>query len=530
MSQIDQTWLEPGSLGRSRSHGQAAGAAWGSDAFIRRAVAAIALVVTVLSIWLAVRYSGQPLLDIHGFRETQTALTSVWLLKNGFRLAYETPVLGKPWSIPFEFPLYQYLVAQISMVSGVALERTGRLVNYAFLLACLAPAALIARRLLPGVWKAPFLAFAALLLSSPMYLYWGRSFMIEMAALFFALCFVHYALLLIQQEHRTRNFVLCGAFLTLALLQKLTTVLPDLIVIGSTLLVVSRSQIRLRSVVMWKAIVAFGLPLAIGYAWVRYTDAVKGANIVAAGHYTSTALRQWNFGTLAARFSRSLWVDVIWERTIMLNVAGLLGVSLILAALLCADRKLRIVIALCLALFLSHFLIFENLHFVHSYYQVSTGIFLIAALALSIHAVAMRFPLVHRASPAILAALVAMNFYCFAGTYFPVERQLYGEDNQTLAVSALLRARTSPDRPIIVYGYDWSSEVAYYSQRRALTVPDVLPDRYGVVDDPARYVGELPSAIVACGADRVPALASRILKSFKPTDVSSVAGCDVYLS
>ena len=43
--------------------------------------------------------------DLHAFRQTQTAITVTYLLKVGPWLAYQTPVLGPPWAIPFEFPL-----------------------------------------------------------------------------------------------------------------------------------------------------------------------------------------------------------------------------------------------------------------------------------------------------------------------------------------------------------------------------------------------------------------------------------------
>jgi hypothetical protein len=50
----------------------------------------------------------QPLIDRHEFRQTQTALSALFM-QPGLEglLNYETPVLGAPWSIPFEFPLFQ---------------------------------------------------------------------------------------------------------------------------------------------------------------------------------------------------------------------------------------------------------------------------------------------------------------------------------------------------------------------------------------------------------------------------------------
>ena len=63
----------------------------------------------------------QPLLDWHYFRQTQTALTAYWLLKGGPWFAYLTPVLGAPWSVPFEFPVYQLITAAVAAM-GVPLD------------------------------------------------------------------------------------------------------------------------------------------------------------------------------------------------------------------------------------------------------------------------------------------------------------------------------------------------------------------------------------------------------------------------
>src|SRR2546426_4626680 len=70
--------------------------------------------------------------DAHGFRQTQTALTSYYLMQGGPFLKYETPILGAPWSIPFEFPLYQWIVAEIAALFQTPLEQTGRFVSELF--------------------------------------------------------------------------------------------------------------------------------------------------------------------------------------------------------------------------------------------------------------------------------------------------------------------------------------------------------------------------------------------------------------
>ena len=66
------------------------------------------------------------------FRQAQTALSAHFIqLENNFSPAYPTPVLGKPWSVPMEFPLYQWTVVAVSNLTGLELTKAGRLVSVA---------------------------------------------------------------------------------------------------------------------------------------------------------------------------------------------------------------------------------------------------------------------------------------------------------------------------------------------------------------------------------------------------------------
>ncbi len=171
-------------------------------------LAALAAVCFAYALYIAVRYAGQAPLDFYSFRQTQTALTAYWLGQNGFSLAYETPVAGPPWSIPFEFPLYQYLVALVSQASHISLDASGRLVSFLFLVLCLVPARAITRNL--KLSDSAFYIFAALLMSSPLYLYWGRTFMIETATLFFSIAGIKYFIERLQTCQFRKSVALGG--------------------------------------------------------------------------------------------------------------------------------------------------------------------------------------------------------------------------------------------------------------------------------------------------------------------------------
>ena len=104
------------------------------------------------------------------------------------KLAYETPVLGPPWSIPFEFPLYQWLVAAVAGTHLLPLDQAGRLVSVVFFLLTLIPThSLLAALRIPGPMR---LVFLSLVLVSPFYLFWSRTFLIESTGLFLCVSYV----------------------------------------------------------------------------------------------------------------------------------------------------------------------------------------------------------------------------------------------------------------------------------------------------------------------------------------------------
>lgn len=75
----------------------------------RRLFCACILALPVIAS-IAIRFAcfSMPLLDVHGFRQTQTAITVREFLRSGYHpLRYITPIFGSQSCIPFEFPVYQ---------------------------------------------------------------------------------------------------------------------------------------------------------------------------------------------------------------------------------------------------------------------------------------------------------------------------------------------------------------------------------------------------------------------------------------
>jgi len=462
----------------------------------------LAVLAFLYALFIAVYYAGQPVLEQFGFRQTQTALTSLWFIKDGFKLAYETPVVGAPWSIPFEFPIYQYLVAVLSALFGFGLDATGRLVSFLFLTSCLFPVrAICSKLLLP---KPVFFVFVGLLFSSPIYLEWGRSFMMETAAVFFAVVAIKYFIDFLVLEKRT-NALLFVLFIGLSILQKATTGLPVLAVMALLFLfrelnkkgVVNAFSVRN----VFLSFALFGIPIIVGAGWAFYTDVVKVNNEFGV-YITSSALSQWNWGTISQRFSETLYVDVIWKRLLQDNLGGVLGLAIMLGAMFVSkNKKLKLVVGVSLLLGVLPLFIFTNLHLIHLYYQSANAIFLIFALSVALVVI---FDSLRSTGVLIglFVALMASNYVAFSGGYYRDIKSSFNVGNtQELAVASVLKNNVKQGEAFIAFGYDWSSALSYYSERKSFTVPNWFKNYDNALANPQSYLGGLPlGAVVVCPA------------------------------
>lgn len=492
----------------------------------------VALLAFGFAAFVALYYSGQPLLEQHAFRQTQTALTSYWFIKDGFSLAYLTPVGGAPWTIPFEFPLYQYIVSVISMLTGLDLGAVGRVTSFVFLALCVLPAKSICKKL--SFDNVVLYFFVAFLFSTPIYLFWGRTFMMETAALFFAVVAIDYFVSFV----RTRAKLDAGLFvffIVLSVLQKATTGFAVLAVMAFVFLFyeLHKNSDLFKSItpqnVFW-CLVLFAVPLAIGYGWTRYTDIVKvksefGTSI------TSAALSKWNWGTFDQRFSSKLYEDVLWGRVLKDNFSGFVGVLLVFAALFCSRSViLKRAIGVSLVLGLAPFLIFTNLHLIHNYYQSANVLFLVFALAL---AFGERLQANQQGKGwffCIFLALMINNYIAFANGYFVNVKDTYTTGNsKDLGIASVLKHSLRSDQAFVAFGNDWSSALSYYSERKSFTVPSWFKGYDAVVKNPSSFLGqaELGGEVICPDARKPHVQHLSILVADPQWKVSEVAGCYV---
>lgn len=478
---------------------------------------------------------GAPLLDAFSFRQTQTAMSAYWLIKGAPGLSYETPLLGYPWSIPFEFPLYQWLVAKATVLFGLSIDHSGRLLSCAFLLGS---AYLVYR----AVWEAVqerglALLCAGALMASPLAVFWGRAVLIESTALFFSLAFV-WGLASFNRERSVLAAATAILGAVIAALVKITTFYCFAVFACGALVLLLAENLRWSSIRQHAGIlVVAGASATAAFValklWLHHADALKAQTIWGIS-LSSTYLAPWNYGTLEQRMSAELWQGVMLQRGLR---EGIGSVTLAVASLLVVlvDRRFRRVGALLLGSYIIPFLTFTNLHLIHNYYQYANFAFPSMLVALAIWIVSKKFDSRPAVGFALAAMLCAISWYQISSKFMPLIRQDHYY-SQTMQLVRYLRTNTSSEDALLVFGLNWAPDVPYYAERRAMMLPDWVPpeDFLSTLNQKEAFGDVKVGAVVVCPneLDRDPER-SRIYRALleqytRGRTMDVIAGCKVF--
>lgn len=422
------------------------------------------------------------------FREAQTALSAYWIkADNDFSLAYPTPVVGKPWSIPMEFPLYQWTVVATGKVTGWGLTKAGRAVSIACFYLTLPAVFLLLRRwdVAPGHrWLV-----LAVVVTCPFYVYFARAFLIETMALMFSLWF--WVAFERSVAGRSQGWlavaILAG---TGAGLVKVTTFM--LYLLPAAWWAIARLWATRRGT--WRTdlgwmTAAVAIPFAATLWWLHFADLTKAQNVLGQV-FTSTNLRDFNWGTWSSRVGGEWW-EMRWR--IIRDELTWLPAGLICGVVgLGGGWRRWGAIAACLAIFGAAFLIFPILYALHNYYYVANTLLLLVAMGLALVA-GVESGLGRTLAYAVVACVLMAQGWRYLEHYYPGQAAISpGGDGLTRA----LQATTNPREVIVVLGRDWSSIIPYYTQRRAMMI------RSDIGADPAR----VEQALAALDGEKIGAL------------------------
>lgn len=491
----------------------AAGATRGPSTSARARLAHAAAVLYALATWAVLAYAAWiavhawrdsfelPLLDRHSFRQTQTAISAWYIAHGGPWFAYETPVFGAPYSMPFEFPLYQWIVVLVHGMH-VPLDQAGRAVSIAFFALTTIPFYRLLRRCDVPAGSARL--GVAVLLTAPLYLYWTRAFLLESTALFFSVAALEVGVALVEDRKRDARLVWLFVAAALAMLVKVTTAFAYTGAFACILAVRfladphRRNNLRNTLSVCAAGFVGPGVLLVL---WTRFADGLKEQNLLTRNFITSTALREWNFGTWEQKIAPVTW-QVFWDRTVDETFGSPFGLLVGLTLAIFGARRGSPVLGFLVGT-LATFAVFTNLHAVHDYYQYSTSALVIAVVALGFGAAEIWTGRAKLLLPFVAMAIILKSVTTYENGYANAQHL---NPQQWLVTADFIHDHTSRNAMIVVFGDDWSPLLPYYSRRRALmnrwNHPANHPDIRHTLERSAR-LGHRVEAVVFCGSDRL---------------------------
>jgi hypothetical protein len=483
-------------------------------------VALLMLLLTFVASVFFLTYGWNGLIsDYYGFRQAQTAISTFYLVHESMQLNYITPVLGYPWAIPFEFPSYQFVVALVVKMFSLQVDQAGRLISLTCFYLCIFPIYSIFRQ--AKLERGDIFIIIILFLSSPFYLFWSRTFMIESMALLWSLMFINMVVLYINKES-LRYLLLGFIFALLAALTKVTTFVVAGFFATSLIVYLWGERVDkfsfnvLRNFILL-GIITMGIPLGVSIVWNIYADSLKALNPLAQ-FILSKNLRDWNFGTIEQRFSLEVLDHLLWRFSNIIGYSwnfstldlrifggdwGLLRKVLFIAHLFCAvaaigavivTSRYRIIAIGLTATFLVAPLLLINLYFEHEYYFYACGIYLLCVIALGIIMIIDWQPII---GFLLLAILLIARADAYLAQYIPFIDHSQAYNN--ISLYEAIKENVSKDEYIVGIGDTWSSVIPYYSERKAIMINTEQIAQASFAKSVDSIGKRNVAAIVACG-------------------------------
>ncbi len=424
--------------------------------------------------WLVTRNWTAGFMPGHEFRQAQTAITSYYIdQQNNFSLLYETPILGKPWvSILMEVPVYEWSVVLVSRATGVPHLMAARAVSAGCFYLMLPALYLLLARF--GLTRPRRLLVLAVILTSPVYIFYSRAFLMESIELMCCAWFL-YGFAQMMDRRRWSWFVLAAVAGTGAALIK-----------GSTLAVWLFPAAAYGAWMLWRDLrpwkgwqapaetIFWGLagivvPFGALRLWIDLTDPLKAAH-ASAWIFTSKNLSQGNWGLVdvAARVSVAVWSALLtgWRQAVL---PPWLIIGILVAGLALLPRVRRPALGLAGMFFLAQ-LLFPFAYAYQDYYFYACAIFLLGAFAFFL------IGLLESSAPRwccwlAVVALLGAQLNTYRRDYYP---QQLVSSNGGFAFTEVLRDFMPKESVIIVAGSDWGAMIPFYAQRKALMIRNGL--------------------------------------------------------
>lgn len=423
------------------------------------------LCLIIVAIWIyQFPTLDQQLREHHAFRQTQTAFQTLSIFEGwGSILRPGMPVLGQPWQVPFEFPLFQQSAALSMKIFSFEIDFANRFTSLIWFSMCVLLVFHISRNFFSQV--ASIIA-AATFAVSPLSVQWSRASLIEYCALFFSLLFLYSSLRLLRTTKRHVLLgTICASSAVLGGLVKSTTFLVYLGIVIAVALMNTKSidSLRQRKNKLLIIFVSSCSALFSIFLWNGYTDRIKSKSPFTS-FLTSRNLQEWNIGTFEQRTDLSNWNIILDRINDLILPLWLLVIASIFLFIIKRNRWILISLLLSVIVTIS---LFFNLYLVHDYYLValSPQFALILAGTIENLELSERFNAFRKLSIVSLLLLTAFSF-SNQSNYRNLSRgDIPGFDNELVRLS-------TPDQRIFLAGNGWDPTTMYYIKRKGIALDD----------------------------------------------------------
>ena len=421
-----------------------------------------------------------PLVEIHGFRQTQTAVVSKNYHKNGIDL-FEAEInsygIGKERKILLEMPIYQAFVSTLYKVFG-EYTSVGRVLS--LLSHLLGVFALY--KILSIISKNDDFSFltAIAYLFLPLNLIYSKAFLGDTMAISLAL----FGMLMLLLSFNTKNNHILSIISLLCITSSILIkpFYAPILAIPLSYYCLQKKKIKN----LLKVFSVFGLAIVILFAWQTYSEQYNEVHGHSWFSLKNPSYRYWTFGDVQMRLSLDEWIHrlrlvfFVWANPLVYLVMLILlgcGLFTYIKSFLKSQFSKFILIWIITGV-LYWIVIFKMLN--HSYYALPLtpiiSIIIAHSLTFFADAIKSKTTFSHRS----IQVSIALS-YCFAMSFFYLKLSgisPYGYDQYTIANK--IRQNTEKDSNVLLLSKNanWSSVIPFYSERKTLSLSEDYKSHY----------------------------------------------------
>lgn len=414
----------------------------------------------------------------HNFRQTETAIIIEWFIKEGWDFFnYQMPVLGSPWHIMFECPIYQTIVYFIMCMFKLSnIDMCCKVITLISFYLGVPVIKKIVDKL--SDMETSYYVCSAYLISTYT-IYWSRGALIDYLSVLFALIYV-WGLYTWLDENRIYPYIVGFSAGCLGYLQKSTTMFPYVFLLAFLIIYHEWKELKnigsyLRNNVLrlFDLAIICVIPVAMGILWVHHADSINAKYWRTEG-FASYNVTAWNYGTLAQRFKPYSYIQLGY------NLFGFYGIGTVFLAILLIvfwrefEKKNRFLfIAMGSASFLTVMVLF-NLYCQHNYYFIAVSPLICACVGIIVYETIKNVVLTNKFR--IIAGLLLLAIFIQPVFNMKYLGGIVLNSSVNNNIGLYLNTITEPDERIMVIGEDWNPTTLYYAERKGYMVTGSFGD------------------------------------------------------